>query len=316
MPYFRPVRIAAVIPETADACSLVLDTTFDYRPGQYLTVRTPAGPRCYSLSSAPGIDDRPTVTVKRVPGGRVSNWICDHVRAGDTLDMAGPAGTFTPDSLDDDLLFLAAGSGITPIMGIVKALRSDPVLIYANRDAESIIFGARLDGMLPVIHWLDSERGIPTADFLKELLLPYLQREAFVCGPEAFVAVAEKALQSAGVPASRIRVERFEANQTATEPVEEDQDGPAAVAEVAIDGQTHVLPWAAGKRLLDVIIDAGLNPPYSCRQGQCGACAVRLVSGEVDLVNNEILEEEDFAEGYILACQAIPVTDSVSVTYY
>jgi 3-ketosteroid 9alpha-monooxygenase subunit B len=307
MPEFRPVRIAAVIPETADACSLVLDTTFDYLPGQYLTVRTPAGARCYSLSSAPGVDSLPTVTVKRVPGGQVSNWICDHVRAGDTLDMAGPAGTFTPESLDDDLLLLAAGSGITPIMGIAKVLRGAPVLVYANRDAESVIFGARLDGMMPVIHWLDSERGVPTADALKELLLPYSEREAFVCGPEAFVAVAEKALQSAGVPASRIRVERFE-----VEPV----DSRAAVAEVAIDGQTHVLPWAPGRRLLDVIIDAGLNPPYSCRQGQCGACAVRLTSGEVTLVNNEILEEEDFAEGYILACQAVPVTEHVSVTYY
>ncbi|MFC4069129.1 2Fe-2S iron-sulfur cluster-binding protein [Actinoplanes subglobosus] len=307
MPDFRPIRIAAVIPETADACSLVLDTTFDYLPGQYLTVRTPAGARCYSLSSAPGVDDSPTVTVKRVPGGQVSNWICDHVRPGDTIEMAGPSGRFTPDSLDDDLLLLAAGSGITPVMGIVKAMRGDPVLLYANRDADSVIFGERLDGMLPVIHWLDSERGIPTADSLKELLTPYVRREAFVCGPEAFVAVAEKALQSAGVPASRIRVERFEV---------EPADSRAAVAEVAIDGQTHVLPWAPGRRLLDVIIDAGLNPPYSCRQGQCGACAVRLVSGEVTLVNNEILEEEDFAEGYILACQAIPVTENVSVTYY
>jgi 3-ketosteroid 9alpha-monooxygenase subunit B len=307
MPSFRPIRIASVLRETADASSLVLDTTFDYQPGQYLTVRTPAGARCYSLSSAPGIDAAPTVTVKRVPGGQVSNWICDNVRAGDILEMAGPAGTFTPDSLDDELLLLAAGSGITPIMGIVKALRRQPVLVYANRDADSVIFRDALDRMLPVTYWLDSERGIPTADSLRDVLTPYSGREAFVCGPEAFVAVAEKALQLAGVPASRIRVERFE-----IDPV----DSPGSVAEVTIDGQTHVLPWAPGKRLLDVIIDAGLNPPYSCRQGQCGACAVRLISGEVSLVNNEILEEEDFADGYTLACQAVPLTDHVAVTYY
>jgi 3-ketosteroid 9alpha-monooxygenase subunit B len=158
-----------------------------------------------------------------------------------------------------------------------------------------------------VTYWLDSERGIPTADSLRDVLTPYSGREAFVCGPEAFVAVAEKALQLAGVPASRIRVERFE-----IDPV----DSPESVAEVTIDGQTHVLPWAPGKRLLDVIIDAGLNPPYSCRQGQCGACAVRVISGEVSLVNNEILEEEDFADGYTLACQAVPVTEHVAVTYY
>ncbi|MBW6436513.1 ferredoxin--NADP reductase [Actinoplanes hulinensis] len=316
MPTFRPIRIMDVIPETSDASSLVLDAGFDYRPGQYLTVRTPAGARCYSLSSAPGVDAAPKVTVKRVPGGQVSNWICDHVCAGDTLDMSGPAGTFTPDSPDDDLLLLAGGSGITPIMGIIKSMRGGArSLIYANRDADSIIFRDELDRLLPVTHWLDSERGVPTADALRELLTAYPDRLAFVCGPEAFVAVAEKALQLAGVPASRIRVERFELESAGSRSMVDPAGSRAAVAEVELDGQTHVLPWAPGKRLLDVIIDAGLNPPYSCRQGQCGACACRLLSGEVTLVNNEILEEEDFAEGYILACQAVPLTDSVTVTY-
>jgi 3-ketosteroid 9alpha-monooxygenase subunit B len=306
MPVFHPIRIAAVITETADACSLVLDADLDYRPGQYLTVRTPAGARCYSLASSPFTGEPPRITVKRVRDGHVSNWICDHVRAGDVVEMSGPAGTFTPGSLDDDLLLLAGGSGITPIMGIIRSTRGDKALVYANRDEPSIIFREQLDGLLPVTHWLDSERGLPTADGLADLLRPYRDRVAFVCGPEAFVAVAEKALQLAGVPARRIRVERFEL-------------APAhhreAVAEVIIDGRTHVLPWAAGKRLLDVIIDAGLNPPYSCRQGQCGACAVRVLSGEVEMVANEILEDEDFAEGYTLACQAIPVTANVAVTY-
>ncbi|MBG0565045.1 ferredoxin--NADP reductase [Actinoplanes aureus] len=303
------IGVAEVIIETPDACSLVLGTTLDYRPGQYLTVRTPAGARCYSLASSPYTGDAPKVTVKRVRDGAVSNWICDHVRAGDLLEFSEPAGTFTPDSLDDDLLLLAGGSGITPIMGIIKSVRArgsgDLALIYANRDPSSVIFKQELDELLPVTYWMDSEQGVPTADTLAALLTPYADREAFVCGPEAFVAVAEKALQLAGVAA--VRVERFE-----TEAV----GGQEAVATVTIDGQTHELPWPAGKRLLDVIIDAGLNPPFSCRQGQCGACAVRMTSGEVDLVNNEILEEEDFAEGYILACQAVARTDQVTVTYY
>lgn len=312
MPQWTKIRIAEVITETPDARSLVLDTSFDYLPGQYLTVRTPAGARCYSLATSPFTDTRPMVTVKRVRDGQVSNWICDHVRAGDTLEFSEPAGSFTPGSLDDDLLLLAGGSGITPIMGIIKAVRGrgrgDLSLLYANRDPNSIIFKTALEDLVPVTHWLDSERGVPTPEALASVLSSYPgNREAFVCGPEAFVAVAEKALQLAGVPADRVRIERYE-----IEPV----DSREAVAEVAIDGQTHVLPWAPGKRLLDVIIDAGLNPPYSCRQGQCGACAVRMVEGEVDLVHNEILEEEDFADGYILACQAIPLSDRVSVTYY
>ena len=309
MPAFQQVRVAEVITETADACSLVLAADFTYRPGQYLTIKTPAGARCYSLSSAPETDSAPQVTIKRVRGGQVSNWICDNVRAGDLLAVSEPAGTFTPGSPDDDLLLLAGGSGITPIMGIIKAGRGEMHLVYANRDRASVIFGTALDGLLPVEHWLDSERGIPTADGLAAVLCPYRDREAFVCGPEAFVAVAEKALQLAGVPVGKIRVERFELPVSSPAGID-------AVAEVEIDGQTHVLPWAAGKRLLDVFIDAGLNPPYSCRQGQCGACACRLVEGDVELAHNEILDEEDFAENYILACQAVAVSPRVRVTYY
>jgi 3-ketosteroid 9alpha-monooxygenase subunit B len=301
------LSVERVIAETADAVSLILDASFDYRPGQYLTIRTPVGARCYSLASSPFRPEKPKVTVKRVRGGQVSNWICDNVVAGTVLDCSGPAGTFTPASLDDDLLLLAGGSGITPIMGIVKSARGAAALIYANRDAASVIFRDELDGLLPVTHWLDREQGLPTADGLAGLIGAYRDREAFVCGPEPFVAVAEKALHLAGVPDSRIHIERFELDAVG--------DIDSAV-EVSIDGRTHSLSWPAGKRLLDVIIDAGLNPPFSCRQGQCGACAVRMTSGEVDLLNNEILEQEDFDDGYILACQAIPRTASISITYF
>lgn len=326
---FHRLLVAEVITETADAHSLVLTVPpglaeeFTYRPGQYLTVRVPDDgggvARCYSLSSSPHTDPDLKITVKRVRDGQASNWICDHVRAGATLDLLPPAGEFTPASLDDDLLLLAGGSGITPVMGIIKSVlahgRGRLALVYANRDEPSIIFAAELAGLrerygerLTVTHWLDSERGAPGPDALAALLAAHRGREAYVCGPEPFVAVSRKALQQAGVPEERIRVERFE-----TVAVGENRD---AVAEVEIDGQTHRLPWPAGQRLLDVIIAAGLNPPFSCRQGHCGACALRLLSGEVDLVDNEVLEQEDFDEGYILACQAVARSDEVSVTYY
>jgi 3-ketosteroid 9alpha-monooxygenase subunit B len=322
---FHQLRVAEVIAETADARSLVLSVPpalageFAYRPGQYLTVRVGAVARCYSLSSSPHTDTDLKITVKRVRDGQTSNWICDHVRPGSTLDLAPPAGSFTPPSLDEDLLLLAGGSGITPIMAIIKSVlargRGRLALLYANRDAGSVIFGAELAALarrhgdrLAVTHWLDSSRGAPTAWSLAELLTPYGNREAYVCGPEPFVAVARKALQEAGV--GRVRIESFALETTGPDGVRD------ATAEVTIDGRTHRLPWPAGKRLLDVIVDAGLNPPFSCRQGQCGACALRLLSGEVDLVNNEVLEEEDFADGYILACQAVPRSENVSVTYY
>jgi 3-ketosteroid 9alpha-monooxygenase subunit B len=325
---FHRLRVAEVIAETPDATSLVipvppeLTAAFAYRPGQYLTVRVPEGDgsvsRCYSLASSPHTDTDLKITIKRVRGGQASNWICDHVRAGATIDLAPPAGEFTPASLDDDLLLLAGGSGITPAMGIIKSVlahgKGRLALVYANRDQESIIFAPELaalaerhPGRLAVTHWLDGERGAPTAETLAPLLAPFAGREAFVCGPEPFVVVARQALRHAGVPEERVRVERFDVTAT---------DTKDAVAEVTLDGQTHRLPWKAGARLLDVIISAGLNPPYSCRQGNCGACACRLLSGEVELLHNEVLEEEDFADGYILACQAVARSDEVSVTYY
>jgi len=331
-PTFHRITVAEVIAETPDAHSLVLSVppalaaAFAYRPGQYLTVRVPDGggvvARCYSLSSSPDTDTDLKITVKRVRDGQASNWICDHVRPGSTLDLAPPAGSFTPPSLDDDLLLLAGGSGITPVMAIIKSVlargRGRLALVYANRDAGSVIFAAELTALrqqygdrLAITHWLDGERGAPTGAALAALLLPYAGREAYVCGPEPFVVVARQALQDAGVPADRVRVERFDLAVEATA-----AGGRDATAEVTLDGQTHVLPWPAGTRLLDVIIAAGLNPPFSCRQGQCGACACRLLDGEVELVHNEVLEEEDFADGYILACQALPRSDTVTVTYY
>lgn len=324
---FHRLRVAEVIAETADAHSLVLAVppalaaAFGYLPGQYLTVRVPGGggtvARCYSLSSSPHTDPDLKITVKRVRDGQASNWICDHVRAGAELDLAPPAGTFTPDSLDDDLLLLAGGSGITPVMGIIKSVlahgRGRLALVYANRDADSVIFAGELAALreqhperLTVTHWLDHERGAPCGESLAPLLSPYTKREAFVCGPEPFVVVARQALGRAGVAEDRIRVERFDSALPAT------QD---ATAEVTLDGQTHRLPWPAGTRLLDVIIAAGLNPPFSCRQGNCGACACRLLAGEVELVHNEVLEEEDFADGYILACQAVARSATVVVSY-
>jgi 3-ketosteroid 9alpha-monooxygenase subunit B len=322
------LRVAEVIAETPEAHSLVLSVppalaaAFAYRPGQYLTVLVPRNggnvARCYSLSSSPHTDDNLKITVKRVRDGQASNWICDHVRAGGTLELLPPAGEFTPATLDDDLLLLAGGSGITPVMGIIKSVlargRGRVALVYANRDERSVIFRAELDALcdrygdrLTVTHWLDSERGAPEAAALADVFAPVAGREAYVCGPEPFVAVSRKALQQAGVPEERIRVERFEIEQEPT---------VDATLEVEIDGQTHRLPWPAGKRLLDVVIEAGLNPPFSCRQGHCGSCALRLLGGKVDLVHNEVLEQEDFDDGYILACQAVARTEEVSVTYY
>jgi len=336
---FHRVRVAEVIAETPDACSLVLDlppaldARFAYRPGQFLTVRVPGNgsgaARCYSLSSSPHTDTAPKITVKRVRDGYVSNWICDHVAAGSELELMAPAGLFVPPSLDRDLLLLAGGSGITPVISIIKSAlaqgRGHLALLYANRDTASVIFAAELaqlarehPGRLHVSHWLDAEQGPPTVATLEEFLRPYADREAFVCGPEPYVAVACRAMRRVGLPTARIHVERFQSgSETGAPPAEPESVDNERIATVRVElnGQTHQLPWPARTRLLDLLIAGGLNPPYSCRQGTCGACACRVVRGEVELLHNEVLEDEDFAEGYTLACQAVPRTDEVGISY-
>jgi len=312
------VRVVDVIRETHDAVSLVLELPpgWSYRPGQFLTVRAGDHARAYSFSSSPFTGQAPQITVKRVAGGAASNWICDSIAAGATLECLPPGGTFVPESLDRDLLLLAGGSGITPVMSILKSALCQGngriVLVYANRTRDAVIFADELshleaDERLTVLHWLDSEQGPPTMEGLAELIEPYRRYESFVCGPEPFMLLAQRLL------GDTVHMERFES--LAHNPFLSSQPGEERLLQVTIDGQTLRLPWPAGKRLLDVLIDRGLNPPFSCRQGNCGTCATRMVHGDVELVNNEILEEEDFAEGYILACQALPLTDEVHVDY-
>jgi 3-ketosteroid 9alpha-monooxygenase subunit B len=334
---YHRVPVAKVVTETDDACSLVLDVppeladVFAYRPGQFLTVRVPDGnngsvARCYSLSSSPHTSDPPTITVKRIADGYASNWIADNVQAGGVLDLLPPAGTFSPDSLTGDFLLFAAGSGITPVISIVKSAlaagRGRIVLVYANRDERSVIFGPELHrlaaaaaGRLLVVHWLDSLQGTPTPSAMAELARPYAGGEAFACGPDPYLAVVRQALAQLGVPAKGIHVERFLSLEENPFEATEATGGTAATLEVCLDGATRRLEWPAGTRMLDVLIDQGLAAPFSCRQGVCGACACQLTAGQVEMAHNEVLEAEDIAEGYILACQAVALTPDVSITY-
>ncbi|MFB9126961.1 ferredoxin--NADP reductase [Paraburkholderia dipogonis] len=227
---FHRLKVTDVIAESADARSFVFDLpqtlrdAFSYRPGQFLTLKVPCADatvqRCYSLSSAPGIDRAPKITIKRVRDGRASNWMCDSVQPGDELDVMAPAGVFTPRSLDGDLLLFAGGSGITPVLSILKSAlvngRGTLTLIYANRDAQSVIFadelrqlGQRHAGRLRVIHWLDSVQGIPQQRHLEELARPWSMQECFICGPALFMENALAAMLALGLPRAKVHVERF-----------------------------------------------------------------------------------------------------------
>ncbi|QZT56476.1 ferredoxin--NADP reductase [Mycolicibacterium austroafricanum] len=338
------LEIADVIDETADARSLVFKSPADapvppeklrYAPGQFLTLRVPSDrtgsvARCYSLCSSPFTGDPLTVTVKRTVDGYASNWLCDNAHTGMRIHVLAPSGTFVPKSLDTDFLLLAAGSGITPMLAILKSALSEGTgkitLVYANRDEKSVIFAetlrdlaAKYPDRLTAIHWLESVQGLPSVSALTELFAPYGAREAFVCGPGPFMAAAEEALKAAGLPAERIHIEVFkslESDPFASVKIEEDDsdEGPATVV-VTLDGQTHEVSWPRRAKLLDVLLDKGLDAPFSCREGHCGACAVLKKSGDTEMEINDVLEQQDLDEGLILACQAHPTSDSVEVTY-
>jgi 3-ketosteroid 9alpha-monooxygenase subunit B len=368
---FHRLQVSEVTAETADAVSLTLRVPpelaarYAYRPGQFLTLRIPTADgsalaRCYSLSSSPHTGADLTVTVKRVAEGRGSNWLCDHVEVGAELDTMAPAGTFTPRSLDTDLLLVAAGSGITPVMSILRAALAAGsgrlVLLYANRDERSVIFADELSELaaayparLVVLHWLESLQGLPGRAALAALVAPHAEREVFLCGPAPFMDATTHALRDLGVPRSRLHIERFvslteDPFAALAGPSTESEaaaEGPASAAEgadrsdgspaedstveessaedssvdVQLDGEWHTFRWPAGTVLLDLLRERGLDAPFSCREGACSACACRITAGEVKMRRNEVLDQTDLDEGYVLACQALPITESVSVSY-
>jgi 3-ketosteroid 9alpha-monooxygenase subunit B len=168
-----------------------------------------------------------------------------------------------------------------------------------------------------VIHWLETLQGLPTTAHLRALARGRTGEEILICGPKPFMAAAREALAQLEVPRTRIHLERFAS--LSGNPFERaapiaDDSGPSTV-DVELDGERHRLQWPAQTRLLDLFLDSGLAAPYSCREGACSACACRLVSGEVKMVHNEVLEQEDLDDGIILACQSLPVTDHVEISY-
>jgi 3-ketosteroid 9alpha-monooxygenase subunit B len=350
MPTVDPTRgsrssvltVSKVIEETDDARSIVFEVPhelrdrFSYKPGQFLTLRIPSTrtgsvARCYSLASSPHTDLEPKVTIKRTVDGYGSNWLCDNVHVGDTVEVLPPAGLFTPKDLNHNFLLWAAGSGITPVISILKSALTTGegrvVLIYANRDERSVIFAdelrclaGRYPERLTVIHWLESLQGLPSAAQLTTLASAFVGYESFLCGPKPFMDAVAQAMSAAGVPGNRTHSEIFTsltgdpfAEAVAQEPPDDEID--TAQAEIELDGQRYVLRWPRKQTLVDAMIAQGIDVPYSCREGQCGSCACTLLAGEVDKGNAAILEQQDIDAGLILGCQARPVSDHVKIEF-
>lgn len=333
-----------------DVPSEIVDD-FVHKSGQFLTIAVPSdrdglAARSYSLSSAPG--DPLTVTVKRTADGYASNWINDNVKPGDRLRVLPPSGIFSPADLDADLLLFAGGSGVTPVISIARtALRHGSgriVVFYANRDERSVIFAREWAQMaaehperLQVVHWLESVQGLPSQEQLKAFAADFATYDAFVCGPAPFMKAATAALKELGFPRERRHQEKFvslggnpfgdvpelaggERDQAEADAEPAGHDAPSrqspVALEVELDGATTSYDdWDPGTPMLDFLEAKGVKAPYSCREGECSACAFRLLEGEVKMLRNDVLEQEDLDDGIRLGCQSLPITDTVRVTY-
>jgi 3-ketosteroid 9alpha-monooxygenase subunit B len=336
------LRVARKIPETHDSVSLVLEVPeslaeeFEYRAGQFLSFKVPFEgrvlTRSYSLSSSPDVEPEHKVTVKRVDGGRISNWMNDRVEVGTRLMVVPPAGHFVlqPDSTREIVLF-SAGSGITPCISIVKSALATTGrrlrLVYANRDARSIIFRQELEGLaaahperLEVVHSLDDERGFVTAADVAGWVRDRPDADFYLCGPDLFMTTVEDALRELGVVRERIHIERFlsppdhEAGEVPEVVTAETGAAPASIT-IVLDGQQHEIPYQAGERVLAAARRAGLDPPFSCEEGYCSCCMAKLVEGQVAMATNDCLTPDLLAEGWVLTCQGSCTGSKVRLEY-
>jgi 3-ketosteroid 9alpha-monooxygenase subunit B len=335
---FYRLRIKSVVPETEDARTLVLDVpvdlrdAFGYRPGQFCTLRIHVDEeehaRCYSMSSAPEVDGDLAVTVKRVAGGVVSNWLIDHLSDGDVVEVTRPSGSFCVRGSERPIVAFCGGSGITPVISIAKSVLAASArtirLLYANRDASSIIFDGCLEalqatypGRLEVRHRLDSEHGLIDAASVADFVGCQSNADFYVCGPGPFMDVVEGALLGLGVGTDDISIERFTPADEQAPPGTLDPEGVAAPEVIAliVRGKRNDVAYFAGDTVLETARRASLATPFSCEAGNCATCMAFLREGAVTMRVNDALTPEEVDEGWILTCQAVPASSTVMIEF-
>jgi ferredoxin-NADP reductase len=318
---FHQVRITRIVRETADTCTYVLDAPFAYRAGQFLTFRVGGTLRSYSMSSSPDTDDELMTTVKRVPGGLISNWMHDHLAPGDLIEATLPAGVFCLRENQAPLVAFAGGSGITPILSLAKSALATTGrvvrVLTANRDADSIIFGAlltelagRYPGRFDVRYHLDVQHGFVTNSLVREFAGDDRDADFYICGPAPFMDLTEHALLAGGADPGQIFIERFE--HADDEPASQEKEGTVSIV---LSGRRHTVPQHAGETLLESARRAGLAPPFSCEAGNCATCIAQVTEGEAKMRANNALDDDEIADGWVLTCQGEPVTPHVTVVY-
>ena len=360
--HFHSLRVVRVAPDAAGSAAITLEVpaslraTFNFKPGQFLTLRANIGGaetrRSYSICSphqrylrSGEID----IGIKPVANGTFSNWALAQLRSGNAVETTPPDGRFTPRvAKARHRVGFAAGSGITPMLSIVAStLASQPdasfTLVYGNQRVNTIMFNEALQDLkdryparFTLFHLLSRQpqevallQGrideAKVAELLRTVLPATGIDEAFICGPEGMIEATQRALLAAGVPPERVHSERFfsagslDAMQTV---LASSQHTPSASRDdltirldVVLDGKTHQLPMRPGDRVLDVALEAGLDLPYSCKGGVCCTCRARVIEGKLEMEKNFTLEPWEIDKGFVLTCQARPLTQRVVVSY-
>lgn len=329
-----------VVSETADVKSFHFRAPsgrlFRHLPGQFLTVSVPVEggveQRCYTISSPPTRPDMLSITVKRVDGGRLSNWLHDRFRVGDALEASAPAGEFTcARHPAGRYLFVSAGSGMTPLMSMLRCLDDlhvwpDVVFIHAARTPRDILFHDEIEAIarrwpgLSTTYVCDAPGGgLPanahpgrlTARLLRLATQDLDQREIFCCGPAPFMASVRNFLAEAGVEPGRYHEESFSGDGSVEGAAtsENAQSGAGPVFSVCLQRSGAVIECGAGQTILDAARKAGLRLPASCGSGMCGTCKSQLLAGRVDMAHGSGIRQREIDRGQILPCCAKPLTD-------
>ncbi|WP_374531894.1 1,2-phenylacetyl-CoA epoxidase subunit PaaE [Acinetobacter sp.] len=350
MSQFVPLMIKSIQPQTEQAICISFDlapeqfAAFEYQPGQHLTIRhvTEEGElrRCYSICS--DVAEDMSIAIKKIDQGQFSTWANDHLKAGDVLEVMPPQGVFFQKAAKvggQNYLGFAAGSGITPILSIVKSVLNRQAdaqftLVYGNRSWKQTMFAEQIMDLkdrfkerLQLINIFsremnDSEifNGRIDAEKLQQLIKAELINadtdHCFACGPEEMMTAVETVLPEFGIERSKIHTERFNTGTAPRATAQQIESRSEEKVNIILDGRELIIEVSKqDDSILDAALRAGADLPYACKGGVCATCKCKVLEGQVEMAINYSLEQDEVEKGYVLSCQALPTSANVRLSF-